>query len=200
MTQTQKKVKRTIRAVFAQYRETRTDLLDNDREIVATARRGETVEVAESEAKRLDALGSTEEAFAAQAVMDRALSADVPTAPDADARITASPPGRGVAPAGELVLPHGGEGSGAPVPDPEAGGTTTTTTASFDARGASLDEVTAWLRDSSPNATQTVEAANGDAEAAEVLLEAERIVRDGDPRSTVTGPLQKVVDKESAGS
>lgn len=70
----------------------------------------------------------------------------------------------------------------------------------FDARGKSLSEVESWIREQRPTAPQTVAAAKGDAPTAETVLEAEKLAQGGDPRATVEGPLQKVIDSEGSGS
>lgn len=202
---------RTIKHVFATYREVVDVPGRGKRLITRTARRGASVDLSSDEEARLQSLGALEPedgGEAGQSALDRALNpndnqregrgADGVTPP-----ITVSPPPLGAAPAGDLTtgdtgtepaqpsdtLSSGPEGSGAP-----------SAAEGYDARGKSLDDVQSWLRSETPTAPQVVQAANGDAGAAETLLEAEQLVSGGDPRKTVAEPLQKIIDGEGGGS
>jgi hypothetical protein len=195
-------VKRKIKSVFATYRTVARDLAGNEREVTRTAFRGEEVDVPESEAKRLDALGAVE----IEEVMARALNpTDVAPAPVGEP-VSVSPPPVGIPPAGEYVTGN----TGAPDTEPStviSGGTINDRpldapggTTAFVVGDKSVTEVADRLRSESPNATATVAAAGDDPGAAETLLEAERLVRDGDPRATVEKPLQAIIEREGGAS
>lgn len=197
------RVEVTITGVFAQYRDVFTDYAGNVHETVRTADRGETVEVPAQEAARLKALGvvADDEADALAQALARAVNPNDVQSGQAPLVPSVSPPGGGVAPIGDLLTGDTGgpdsppvvpDGSG-PVPQPvlapegEHRG--------FDARGKTTVEVIEWLEEGKPSVSEVVAAANGDAEAAKVIIEAEDTVKGGDPRKTVVGPLQKIVDE-----
>lgn len=189
----------TITAVFANYREVVTSLSGQEREVSRTAFRGQEVDLPQREFDRLKALGAIEsDQSTAQAVIARALNPlDVVPAPTAEP-VVVSPPPLGAAPAGDASLVEGDQGTADLQPPTtvagDAGAGITTTATGYSAEGRSVTEVADWLRTESPNAPATVAAAGGDAETAETVLEAERLVRDGDPRSTVEQPLQRIID------
>jgi hypothetical protein len=66
----------------------------------------------------------------------------------------------------------------------------------FDATGKSATEVSDWISSERPNASRTVAAAQGDPETARVVLEAESSAHNGDPRATVTRQLEKIIGPE----
>lgn len=59
---------------------------------------------------------------------------------------------------------------------------------------AGVDELVAWLEEKKPNVKDTVEAANGDIEAARRILEAESIATGGDPRKGVAEGLGAILN------
>ena len=58
-----------------------------------------------------------------------------------------------------------------------------------------MTEVTEWINSEKPNVQLTVAAANDDPDAAATILEAERVSHDGEGRTTVIDPLQKIVER-----
>lgn len=208
---TQSKSKRTIRAVFATYRDVTKSLAGQDREVTRTGFAGDEVELLPSEEERLEALGALEpkderrssELQDPTGAISRALNpsdnvgeggALTRTAP-----ITVSPPSLGVPPEGGLLTGDTGTEDVQPPPGADVDGAAGGGAGEFDARGKDLDEVQEWLRSERPTAPQVVSAAGDDPEAAETLLEAERLVRGGDPRATVEKPLQSIIDREQGG-
>jgi hypothetical protein len=65
----------------------------------------------------------------------------------------------------------------------------------IDPQTASVADLAEWIRTDKPNATEVVEAAQGDSEIAAKLLEAEQLATDP-PRKSVVEPLQRVADEE----
>lgn len=195
----------TVTGVFAQFVTTRKRITGKVEEVARTAFKGETVEMPKTEADRLAELGMVRE-LSAQTVLDRALN------PSDNVRegavggtqpVTVSPPSLGVPPQGDLTT--GDTGTADVQPPPETPGGSEPRRAveppapeeagdGFDARGKTLDEVRAWLREQKPNGPATIAAANDDAEAAETIVEAEKLVRGSDPRTTVVTPLQAIID------
>jgi hypothetical protein len=208
MTDTQNIERRevTVRTVFATYTDVVPSLVPggNPRLVARSAARGETVTIPAQEADRLEALGAIEspDQTAVDAVLERALNpadniAEGGAAVAGVEPVTVSPPGLGVAPAGDRT--KGDTGGEDAQPSATASPGATDASATFDARDASLDDAQAWLRSARPTAPQVVAAANDDPEAAETLLEAERLVRSGDPRKTVEEGLQAVIDGDGSG-
>lgn len=207
-----------ITSVFIQYRDVEEDLAGNRRVVVRTAfpaEHPEGVSIPQVEARRLQGLGAVGAATSLEAAVSRALNPldnRAEGATPAPAQLTVSPPPMGTPASGEFTAGDTGTGDvpgGDPVPPPpgpttpggDAGGGTTTAGSGdgFDARGKTVSEVAEWLRAEEPNGTKTVAAAHGDPEAAETLLEAENLVRGGDPRKTVVEPLRKIAESEQGG-
>jgi hypothetical protein len=65
----------------------------------------------------------------------------------------------------------------------------------FDVRAASVEEVAQFLRDTGPNANDTVALSNGEPELAQKILEAENQATDGSPRQSVLDGLAKVITR-----
>lgn len=65
---------------------------------------------------------------------------------------------------------------------------------SYSAVGRSATEVTSWIESEKPNAGDTVAAAEGDPDAAAVVLEAENTATGQDPRKSVEKQLQAIID------
>lgn len=197
----------TVTGVFAQFVTTRKRITGKVEEVARTAFKGETVEMPKTEADRLAELGMVRE-LSAQTVLDRALN------PSDNVRegavggtqpVTVSPPSLGVPPQGDLTT--GDTGTADVQPPPETPGGSEPRRAveppapeeagdGFDARGKTLDEVQAWLRRERPNMPATVAAANGDPAAAETVLEAERLARNGDARGDVERNLTAIIDAD----
>lgn len=59
---------------------------------------------------------------------------------------------------------------------------------------AGVDELVAWLEEKKPNVKDTVEAANGDTEAARRILQAEDTATGGDPRKGVVDRLGAILN------
>lgn len=177
----------TITGVFAQYTDTFVDYAGETREVVRTADRGETVEIPAGEAARLRALGVVEDpdTDALAATLARAVNPNDTNGPGHQPVPSVSPPSGGVAPVGDLLTGDTGDAD-----TPAAAGS-----GAFDARGLEVVEVIEWLEVAKPNAGDTIAAANGDAAAAAVIIEAEDTVRGGDPRGSVVKGLQKIVDE-----
>jgi hypothetical protein len=230
MTQTQngpKMVKRVVAGVFVSYRTVQENYAGERVEVVASADRGQEIELPEQEAKRLDSLamlapegydGSDVEA--AVEARKAAVAENIRRAIDPTAgltgdlfpvgEITVSPPSLGVPPAGGLIV-EGDTGmpditratpSQAAGPPRGPGDVTADNGPSaegFDARGKSVTEVSEWLDKANPNGPQTIAAAHDDAEAAETLKEAEELHTSGDARKTVIEGLDRVIkaDDES---
>lgn len=64
----------------------------------------------------------------------------------------------------------------------------------LDVLGAPGEHVMAHIHDGNLNAADTVALADGDPEKAKKVLAAETALRSGDPRATVEGPLQKIIE------
>jgi len=193
----QDRVEVTIKGVFAQYKDTFVDYAGETREVVRTAERGQTVEVPATEAALLRSLGVIEdpEADALAATLARAINPNDTNGPGHQPVPSVSPPSGGVAPVGDLLTGDtGGPDSPPVVPDAPAG-SSAAAGGEYDARGREVVEVIEWLEESKPNAGDTISAAQGDAAAAAVLIEAEDTVRGGDPRASVVKALQKIVDE-----
>ncbi len=60
--------------------------------------------------------------------------------------------------------------------------------------GNDHEELVTWIRDSKPTAVQVVQAADGDPERAQALLDAENEASGGDPRKSVVEPLNKIIN------
>lgn len=200
-TDTEAPRKRTVRAVFVTYRKTVRSLTGQKREVSRTAFRNEELpdDVPAAEVKRLDALGALDDLDAATALAralnpaDNVAEGGGPTTEP----VTVSPPGMGAAPAGDHTKGDTGTEPVQPPPDVTPPGGGEGEAGEFDARGKSLDEAQAWLTaEPKPTAPQVVAAAHDDAEAAETLLEAERLTTGQDPRATVEKPLKKIIDAD----
>lgn len=57
----------------------------------------------------------------------------------------------------------------------------------------SVSDLTAWIKDSKPNADDTVALAEGDPERAQRVLDAETAATGGKPRKTVQEQLEKII-------
>lgn len=189
----------TISGVFAQYKDTFVDYAGETREIIRTAERGETVEMSAVEAARLRSLGVVEDpdTDALEATLARAVNPNDGNGPGHQPVPSVTPPSGGVAPVGDLLTGDTGGPDSQPVVTEVPGGDGGAADGAFDARGLEVVEVIEWLEEKSPNAADTVSAAQGDAAAAKVILEAEDTVSGGDPRATVVKPLQKIADGDS---
>lgn len=170
-----------------------------------TASRGQKVDLFKDDEARLDELHmlvpEDSPANAAQIVAQRTnaalaralnpLDVMVPVDP---AVVIVSPPGGGVDPA----LLGGGEatviatGGGGHVPVSEGG----SSAARAALEGGDVDTVAEVLRAEKPNAADTVALAGDDPERARLLIDAENAARDGDGRSTVLEPLQRIAERE----
>lgn len=194
MTETEKQDRREVKigVVFATYRDTVPAIGGGQPRLVTrTARRGETVSIPSAEADRLESLGALSTA-SAQDVIDRALNPNDASAEGATGGepVTVSPPALGAEPSGDITKGDTGGDDVQPVTvTPDSGGAAT-----FDARAADVDQAAEWLRSERPKASDVVDAAHDDPEAAQTLLEAERIASNGDPRKTVEQPLQAIID------
>jgi hypothetical protein len=190
---------RVVGHVFATVRVPVKGADGKDRIVRRTVQRGQPLPegTPQSEVDRLERAGAfVAEGDSLEAALARALN-PADNHPEHRAAVSApiptvSPPPLGAAPEGPLTKGDTGAEDAQPVPGAGEGGEEAGP--GFDARGASLDDAQEWLREERPNAGDTVAAANGDPEAAETLLEAERLVRGGDPRATVEEPLQKIID------
>jgi hypothetical protein len=76
----------------------------------------------------------------------------------------------------------------------ESSSSTATAKPAPDPSTASVADLAAWIAEAKPNATETVDAAKGNPDAAAKLIAAENTAQGGDARSTVIGPLQKIAD------
>lgn len=65
----------------------------------------------------------------------------------------------------------------------------------FDIRSATVEEIADVLRESRPNANDTVALSEGDPELAAKLLEAENQASEGEPRQSVLEGLSKVISR-----
>lgn len=103
-----------------------------------------------------------------------------------------SPPGGGAAPVGTVVT--GDTGAPDTPPPADAGTLQIVRVDAPDVGEASVAELASWIEAESPNAADTVALAEGDPARAAKVLEAEQSATGGDPRKTVEGPLQKIID------
>jgi hypothetical protein len=221
--------KRVVAHVFANYKTVQRNYAGELVEVLPTAARGDEIEVPVEEAARLEQFGtlaprgwSPGDVFAAiearRAAVEETIRRGVnpteglPHDLFAGPRVTVSPPGGGAEPegysmhAGDVGMPDV-QPAAAPADDRAAAGRALNrepvggadAAEGYDARGRDLTEVAAWIEAAKPNAQQTVAAARDDAAAAETVLEAERLTHGGDPRSTVEGPLQRIIESEGQG-
>lgn len=198
-------VKRTVAAVFVQYRTVEKDLLDNDVVVLNTADRGEQIELPESEAKRLEASlapeGTTREDVVAAVVqrsnsiheaMARALNpADNVLAIGAmpGAQPSVSPPGGGAAPVGDFVTGDTGGPDAPPVND--LGGAPDLRVDAPDTSDTTA--LSQFIVSEGLTVPQTVALAEGDPERAAQVLEAEKAAAGSagaDPRAGVVKALE----------
>lgn len=194
---------REVLGVFVTYIGVKDDWRGK-RLVPLTASRAEKVQLRESDERRLDELGmlvpegSGKDAARivaerANAALQRALNPYDVIVPVEPSVVVVSPPSGGVDPA----LLGGGEGT---VISATAGGVVPASEgAHVGAREAvaagDVDSVAAFLRDAKPNAQETVGLAGDDPQRAQTVIDAENAARDGDGRSTVLEPLQRVVEK-----
>jgi len=205
--------RRQVAGVSVTFFEVLEDLAGNKSQIVQTAARGEFVELHPREAARLDKLGmlvppgrevegtpaqvraNAERAIAdnAKAIIERGVNPlDVAFPPSTETPApSVSPPPSGAAPSGDLTTGDTGieptmpVDSGLPVAPAEPP----------DAAIAEVGEISAFIEAEQPNAADTVALAKGDPALAVKVLEAEKTATGGDPRKSVEGPLQKIIDQ-----
>jgi hypothetical protein len=219
-TKTPELVKRVVTALFATYTTVRADLVGNPREVVLTADRGELIELPQIEADRLEALDAVapegvavhDDAARRAALLDayraergdsealeRALARAVNPLdvqqPATSVQQSVTSPGLGAAPVGTVVTGDTGAADDQPPADttPE-GGTGAVRADAPDVRAIEVGGLAEWIKSERPNGDDTVALAEGDAELAAKVLEAERVATGNDPRKGVERKLTALAD------
>jgi hypothetical protein len=168
-------VDRVVGMLYAQYYKHILDPLGQKMAVLATAARGETIKVTPAEEARLDGIGALlpEGEDPAQAAAIQAAHLDAYRGARGDTEANARHQQRLL----ETPSPSGAAGgivrSDAPV---ESGA------------GA----LSTWIKTQQPTAEETVALADGNADIAAVVLEAETAATDGSPRPEVVEGLKRI--------
>lgn len=171
----QKTSSRVVKVLSAIYFEPSKDALGAETTKVRTATRGQEINLTAEEEARLDAAGA----------LLPAGSSSRDAQARADALIDAYRAERGDP---EALQRHVARAAAA-----RTGGDIVNVD-SIDVDGATVGELSAWIKESKPNVDDTVALAEGDPDRAQKVLDAETTATGGSPRAGVQSKLEKLIE------